>query len=203
MPQNAAFIAKNQKTNALQPGVLDQAGGLMMAPTLEAPTLAGFLFSGSNIAAATGIQTSVALAATYTGMCLSNPAGSGKNLILQAVQAGLMVAPSTITTLGLIAGYVAAGITVHTTPLLVLANGFINNAAASVAKLDAACTLVGTPYWARLISQCSTATTAPFNNVAIDGSIIIPPGGYVAIGTNIASPALGLGASMIWEEVPI
>src|SRR5262245_45160727 len=47
---------------------------------------------------------SVALATTYTGLCLSNPIGNTKRLSIRAVQIALSVAPANIASLHLIGG---------------------------------------------------------------------------------------------------
>jgi hypothetical protein len=37
----------------------------------------------------------------------------------------------------------------------------------------------------------------------LEGSIVIPPGGYAAIFTSTASGAAGMMASLAWEEVVV
>src|SRR3990167_1809891 len=49
----------------------------------------GLMFSAANVAAK---ATSVALTTTYTGLCISNPAGSGKNLVMLGFQYAISVA---------------------------------------------------------------------------------------------------------------
>lgn len=148
-----------------------------------------------------GVTTSAALATTYVGLCLSNPAGSAVNLSLLSVLGSLIVAPSTITAFNLIGGYAAGGITVHTTPLTTR-NAILGTGPALVGLVDSACTLVGTPAFIRPLAQCPIATSSPFFNDSVDGGIIIPPGAYVAIGTTIAGPASGFQGGFVWEEVP-
>jgi hypothetical protein len=63
--------------------------------------------------------------------------------------------------------------------------------------------LVGAPAFVRAFGQTTGATANAAAAANIEGGIIIPPGGYVAIGTNIASPAAGVIASMTWEEEPV
>lgn len=155
-------------------------------------------FVGAN-SLATPVTTSIGLATTYVGLCLSNPAASTKNLYLMNISAAFQVAPSTITTLSLIGGYSAAGIVTHTTALTPLSTS-IGNALVPQGLVDSACTLVGTPAYYRILGQAPTATTSTFVNVSTDGGIVIPPGGYVAIGTNIAGPASGFVGSFLWEE---
>lgn len=151
-----------------------------------------------------GTTTSAGLATTYTGLCLSNPAASGKNLAVLMVAGSFIVAPSTITGINMITGYAAGGITVHTTSLTVQ-TGIIGVAptVALVGLADGACTLVGTPRYSLPLGQAATATTSPFFSLDVGGSLIIPPGGYVAIGTTIASPASGFMGSILWEEIVV
>lgn len=161
----------------------------------------GAMFGAANSA---GVTTSAALATTYVGICLSNPAGSNKNLAVMNISGAMIVAPSTITTYGIILGYAAGGIIVHTTPLTVN-NSFVGGTAnsAAVGLVDSACTLVGTPAWGGPLAQCSDATHASFFNVDIGGGIILAPGAYMAVGSNIAGPASGFMGGFVWEELPI
>jgi hypothetical protein len=124
------------------------------------------------------------------------------NLSILRVGGVINVAPAALTAFGLITGWAAGGITVHVTPLTLFGNAFLNGAA-SLAKLDAACTLVGTPVWSRWFGE-TPGTTSPLSFVeATNGSLLIPPGGYVAIGATIAGPTAGLLGSFQWEELPI
>lgn len=204
MPQGpfATFTSKLFGSNAFGASQLAPDASLEVSHTLPdyyLASLAKTVFSGAN---STGVTSSAALATTYLGCCLSNPANSGKNLLVMQVTAALTVAPSTITTLGLITGYSAAGIVTHTTPLTPQSD-IIGGTTVPVGLLDSACTLVGTPAWERWIAQCGTATTAPYAAQDLKGSLIIPPGGYLAIGTSIASPASAFLGSIQWMERPI
>jgi hypothetical protein len=173
--------------------------GQLHSPYYE-PAYGGTVMQGAN-PYASAVTTSAALATTYLGICLSNPAGSSVNLVLSYVSAMFVVAPAALTAVGLITGYAAGGITAHTTALTPQ-NAFLNGAA-PVAKLDSACTLVGTPVWAMWLAVNSATTTAISNFTKADGVMIIPPGGYVAVGTSIAGPASGFVGSMVWEEVAV
>ena len=166
-------------------------------PDLAESGLAGRLMTGAN---PSGVTTTVALATTYVGLCLSNPAGSGVNLVLLRAQALLEVAPAAITPIGLITGFAAGGITAHTTPLTPVNSNA--GGAAPVAKLDSAATLVGTPAWARWIGVTPGATSPVSFDFDMSGAFVIPPGGYVAIGTLIAGPTSGFLGSFQWLEVP-
>src|SRR3990167_9946018 len=51
--------------------------------------LRGNVYSAANVAAK---AASVALTTTYTGLCVSNPAGSGRNLVILGFQYAVSVA---------------------------------------------------------------------------------------------------------------
>jgi hypothetical protein len=158
----------------------------------------GKLFGAANQAATT---TTVGLATTYTGLVISNPAGSGVNLEILQVGVGLAAAPAAPSTIGLLAGWLAAGITAHTTPLTPFNEKF--DLAAGLAKADAAATLVGTPTLVEVLMGGFTAATLPSVGPAlidVAGGIIVPPGGYCGIYTSTVASIFG---SFTWEEVPL
>lgn len=150
-----------------------------------------------------GVTTSAGLATTYTGLCLSNPAASTVNLSPRRVAGSLIVAPAALTAFGLIVGYSAAGIVTHTTPLTSLQSMFIGGGTVPQALVDTACTLVGTPTWSIWLTITSSATSVVSFSLELQGTRLIPPGGYMAIGSTIAGPTSGLLASIDWEEVAL
>jgi hypothetical protein len=214
MPQQAllAAIAKFRS---------NVAGNLLMGRQQDAlvsfihqdkydQTYRGNMFAGASQTAAT---TSAGLATTYTGLCLSNPAGSGINVAIRNVAGQFIVAPASVTGFNLITGWAAGGVTVHTTPVTPFSqfiggagtlanNGFTTNPVPA-AKVDAACTLVGTPVYTRPLAVPVTATNLISFFVDLLEGIILPPGGYAAIGTTIAGPAAGFLGSFEWSEYPV
>lgn len=175
------------------------------------PAKAGSVFRGANQTSAT---FSIALATTYTGLCLSNPATSTVNLAIRKAGCVISSAPSGQIGLGLIVGWAAAGITVHTTPLNTsIVNAYVGAAAtgtppiagpAPQANLDAACTLVGSggnaPTWVDWFAANGAANSCTSFFLDSGDSLIIPPGGYAAIGCTAAQG--GAYASFQWEETP-
>lgn len=160
------------------------------------------IFSGAIV----GQVTSVALATTYTGLCLSNPIGSGQLLVLNKLGYGFLVAFAAAAAVGLMVGYHASTDVVHTTPVIPR-NNFIGGAA-GVGKLDSACTLPVAPTVQQILESGLTGaiTTAPSGGAGFfdnEGSLIIPPGGFVAYYTSTASGAAGSAFSFQWSEVPI
>lgn len=161
--------------------------------------LRGNMFYAASQAATT---TTVALATTYTGLCLSNPAGNSKNLIPRQVSAALSVAPAGIAPMGIGGGYAVAGVVTHTTPLTRYST-VLGSGTSSTGLADGAATLVGTPTVIMPFLGGFTAAALFATSPAIldlNGSIVIPPGGYVFIYT--LTVAVGL-FGITWEEVPI
>ena len=129
--------------------------------------------------------TTIALATTYTGICLSNPAASGVNLELLGVGVALSVAPAAIATISLGGGYAAAGVVTHTTPLTVF-NNKLDSALTGSGLADAAATLVGTPRDIMPLIGGFTAAALYSGSGGyfdIGGAICIPPGGYAFVET--------------------
>lgn len=163
--------------------------------------LSGRLYTAHNTAAQ---AVSVALTTTYTGLCISNPAGSKYNLVLLGCNYALSVAPVAISSLHLIAGYSAASVVTHTAALAApgIQSAIINGASDATAKADTQATIVN-PYYLMGMGSGFTAgalyATTP-NWIDLGGSIIVPPGGWVAWGALTAVTGFG---SFMWEEVPI
>jgi len=164
----------------------------------------GTLYYGSN--GATPSVTTVALATTYTGLCLYNPANSGKNLLLEQVGYSFLVAFPAAATIGLLAGYAAAGIVTASAAASPGASCKLDGAV-GVGRCALSATLVGTPYLYQVFGEGLTGaiTTAPQGGriVQMEGHPVIPPGGYVAIYTSTVSGAGSLAASFLWQEEPI
>jgi hypothetical protein len=219
MPQGNLFWPFKSFGNALNPARLGQQGDAWFSsrhgtyysavygtPAQTTPSVvaavAGSVFSAANASTTT---LSVGLATTYTGCCLSNPAGSGKNLIVRG--GGFAVsATSAADAYGIITGWAAAGVVTHTTPVTGILNNYIGAATsggsvlqvAPVGLVDAACTIVGTPLWSRFVAGAATSSVAGANYL-FDDLFLVPPGGYIAWGGTGGST--GFWGSWTWEEV--
>lgn len=159
--------------------------------------LRGFVYSATNQAAQ---AISVALATTYTGLCLSNPVNSKYNLVLLGCNIALSVAPVGIASLHLIGGYSSSNVT-HTTPVTPTSN-ILGATVDCAAKVDLAAT-ISTPTYLYSLGSGFTAGalygTTP-NWIDLKGQIIIPPGGFVCTGALTA--VIGF-SSFSWLELPI
>lgn len=181
----------------------DRLGGLCtsdLQPRYYELARNGQIFTASNVAAQ---AVSVALATTYTGLVVSNPIGSTKNLVMLGCQYALSVAPAAIASLHLIAGYNTSNVT-HTTPLAApgIQSSLINGAANTAAKADSAATIANPYYLAGLGSGFTAAALYGTTPLWIDlgGMFIVPPGGYIAWGALTAVTGFGTFA---WAELPV
>lgn len=151
--------------------------------------------------------TSVALATTHTGLTLSNPIGSPVNLVLCKFGWGFGVAFAAAAGIGLSIGYNSGTNVTHTTPVVVRSN-FIGIGAAGSGLVDSASTLPTAPTLNTIVGvgltgAITTVPSIPMSWIDLEGSIVIPPGGYVCTYTSTASGAAGGYFSYMWEEVPV
>lgn len=156
------------------------------------------LFSASNQAAQ---AVSVALATAYTGICLSNPLGSGVRVSLRAAQYALSVAPAGIASLHLIGGSSPSTDVVHTAAITPRSCR-LGSTASPMAKVDSQAT-IPTPFYLMSLGSGFTAgalyATTP-SIIDLDGMFDLLPGGFIAIGALTAVTGFG---SMVWEEFPL
>lgn len=154
------------------------------------------LFYAANQAAQ---AVTVALATTYTGLCLSNPIQSNVCLVPVQVGISLSVAPAAIAPIGLIGGYSTTDVA-HTAALTP-GQGLLKGSA-GVGKADSSAT-IPTPVWLQQLMGGFTAAALPATSPALidlQGAWIIPPGGFIAIGALTAVTGL---FSINWLELPI
>jgi hypothetical protein len=153
---------------------------------------------------------SVALNTTYTGLCLSNPNNSNRNLYLLRVGAALSVAPAAIAPIGIIGAISTTDVT-HTAAGTV-ASTFVgsgssigtqlNQGVPSVGLVDTQATLPVAPTWLEMLMGGFTAAAlpaSPLANFDFQGSWVIPPGGYICVGSLTAVTGF---FSMTWAALP-
>ncbi len=167
----------------------------------------GTIFHVASQAAAT---TSAAFATTYTGLCISNPIGSGIKISLLKIGYSFIVAQGTGgNSVGLMVGYNAATAVTHTTPSTSIQSSIVGaNSPTAVAKVDTAATLPTAPYAVKIFGSVGTgaitvAMTNAMTEVDLKGEVILMPGAYAALFTLIASGSSSLLASFTWEEVAL
>lgn len=165
-----------------------------------------FLLSVSTAAAVTAYTGG---AAGTPMIALFNPSGSGRNAVLNKVAVANVVAASAAGTVmfGLYFGTTAA-ITQATTTAPWAMNTQLQSGSVMTGFRNVALTSgsaasnvipIASYYWA------TAAGAALVNNGVFDleGSVIIPPGSYVALGGSAALTSATWVGSMQWEEVPV
>jgi len=160
-----------------------------------------------NCASTSGTTTTVGLATTYTGLCLTNPINSTVNIVLNKVGYAFLVAFTAASTIGLACGY-NSGAAVTQTTAVTPHSSFFNTASTPQGLVASSATLPTTPFWthifaAGLTGAITTEEIATGEVVDLEGSVILPPGAYAIIATSTASGASALWGSFSWEEIPI
>jgi hypothetical protein len=150
--------------------------------------------------------TSVGLTAAHTGLVLSNPVGSTVNLVVLKFGWGFTVVFAAVAGLGLAVGYNAGTNVTHTTPVTVRSN-FVGVGASGTGLVDSSSTMPTAPTLHTIVGAGLTGavTTTPMTVGLLDleGSIILPPGAYLATYTSAVCAASSGYFSYSWEEVPI
>lgn len=163
------------------------------------------VFSGSIV----GQTTTVGLATTYTGLCLSNPISSQVNLVVNKVGYAFIVAFGAGAAIGLLTGFNATTNVTHTAAVTVRSQKFTGATATNATGLlDSSATLPTAPTLNMILASGLTGaiTTTPFvpaGLVDLEGSLILPPGAYCGIYTSTASGTNAGAFSFTWEEVPV
>lgn len=168
------------------------------------PRYAEQAYRGNLFVAALQAATAVTnLATTATGLILSNPAGSGKNLWIVDICVQQAVAAAAAIDSVVLAANVnpIATATAHTTPLVVRP-ALLGGSGTPAGLADSAATLPVAPVVVRSLyapSISATATTAvpPFVMDPVDGKLGIAPGCTVSLS---ATTAISVLASITWME---
>lgn len=189
------------------PGRAGQLGDTIMSelqPRYYEQTYRRNVFSVANQAVT---ATTLGLATTYTGLCISNPVGSTVNMVLLKVGFSFIVVFAAVATIGLALGYNSGTNVTHTTPVTPRSN-FFGVGASPVGLADVAATLPTAPFYSHIFGSGLTGavTTVPQVSptiVDLEGSVILPPGAYACIVTSTVSAASSFWGSFCWAEVPV
>lgn len=148
-----------------------------------------------------GQATSTGLSTTQTGITLTNPAGSGKTLVLLQFRGAATTAHAGAAGLVFAANVnpVAAAVT-QTTPLTVRSAN-LGKAGTGAGLAASAVTLPAAPVVVRSL-QCAVAassiTPGPLVD-DIDGALCVSPGCAISL-SSITTAVVGVW-SLVWEEV--
>ena len=177
--------------------------------------------SNATFTSATGGSGTLGTAATGTPVIgLYNPlANSGVNAVILQATLGVALTALTATGAGGFVWYVYAGnggVSTGTTPVnrkTLAASGSLCKVLAGVALtgLSNVGVLLGTSALngGPIYNVSEVATASGFHTLAqsytenLDGSIILPPGGILALYATTTPVALSAVSSLTWEEVPV
>lgn len=148
--------------------------------------------------------TLTAVNTTYTGHLLHNPASSGVNLVLYEIDLVVSVTSATMT------GIALASATQSTTPTSTTAverqgNLFLGGASGAVQAYKAATLTAAGTAFRILMHNTAAIETVGVDRVNIDlgGSVIVPPGYWVALAAiGAASASAAVGSTIIYAEIP-
>lgn len=148
-----------------------------------------------------GVATSTGLATTQTGFTLTNPLGSGKNLVVLSVDAAFTSAPAAAATLVLAANVIPQATQVVQTTPLVVRHAALGNSQFGVGLAASAVTLPAAPVVVRGLGgpvATGSLTPDPIHN-SVNGALVLIPGS--ALSVNSLTTAISAVISMTWREV--
>lgn len=164
------------------------------------------LFSGGNQAAVAAAMTAGVPTAYTGGLVLANAGAGTKNLYLQNAKAAFVVAQTNAAVISLGVGYSATPLAgtltvVPSTP----GNPASTATAQGILYSSATITLPVAPYLARIIGAVdtgalTTGAASPALSIDLQGSIVIPPGGYVVFLSSASGTASSFFGSLTWVE---
>lgn len=150
-----------------------------------------------------GQTTTAGLATTYVGLVVSNPVGNPWNLAILKVSYAWTVIASAVNGVGIAVGFNPATNITHSAAITP-ASTIYGVGPTPTAKADTGAALVTAPVYFMFLGDTPGASTNPATIVVdLEGSLIIPPGGYVCTVTTAVSQTASFWASMMWEEIPV
>jgi hypothetical protein len=159
---------------------------------------------GFSVAIQAVATTTVGLATTYTGLCLANPTKSNANLVLTKLSMMQSVAQATQPEAYAIAFGFNNTTEVTLTAAATVQSTLIGSGGLPQAKAATSATLPTAPLYGYFVGATSTATANPTGNTPdLEGSWILPPGGYACWVTPAQASVAGLWFSFSWIEVPV
>ena len=181
-----------------KPVLVDSNGELIISQggKYRVATEEGRVYSVANQAV---VNITAGMAATYTGLALCNPTGSGKNFaILGLGIAALIAVPTANCMMGIMSGGGVGAATAVITPKNRLSGGV-----ASVAYVDSAVVFTEAPVLDQVFGSFHTGavTTGLQDGMYFDleGSIIVTPGYHVSPYASAINDATFM-FSWLWEE---
>lgn len=179
-------------------GVTGDAIASQLNPRYCELTYRGYVFTACNTAS----QALSLNSTTATGLILTNPAGSSKNIELLEVCVALTTAPAGAAPLILTGNLdITKAAVTHSTPL-VIQNAYLGIPANTVAKADSAATIPNATIM-RAIGGGPVATGSvhtAFIKDDLGGAIVLVPNTCISL--QCLTTAISVVASFTWAEIP-
>lgn len=187
---------------AARPARLEKTGAVVTQDAharYQEAVLRGNVFFACN-SASQALSTN---STTATGLILSNPPGSAKQLVLIALRVALLTAPAGISNL-ILTGQLTPSATdaTHTTPLIVR-NALVGNLQKGVGLADSAATTIATTIFMPIGGGpvATGSVTSPYIKEEFAGEIVLLPGTHISL--QCLTTAISVIASISWEELPL
>lgn len=198
------LVGPNRYTNGSNNIVrTDKDGALVVEPNgrLYESTYAGRVFNGGAIVTAPVIFSTAA----GTGGPILYNGGTSTNVVLLKVGIGTSVVTTVAASIGL-----TGGLSIPLTSTTAADFGPKNNFVGGASPL-ASCFRIGTPvgaggFFIPLLAVHTGALTVDTTATAwfdIEGSIVVPPGGWVSLAASATASTLVMQSAFVWAEVPI
>lgn len=208
MANNLIIVGNGESNINTQTGtsLAPRAGGLgdlivsEYRPCYSEATKRNRSFSASIQSVAT---TTVGLATTYTGLCISNPITS--TIDMHLIKASVMqsvIQATQVEAYAIAVGFNATTNVTHTAALTVI-NNLIGSTTPGQGKADTSATLPTAPTYHTFMQNTASATVnGPGSVIELNGSIILPPGAYACFVTPAQASVAGMWFSFSWLEFP-
>lgn len=206
-PQNIQDYAQNTVRGDRQGALLTSEGGHGM---LYQTALAGNLFSAANQTAIkiSGIAMQSSTLMAYSGLCLSNPVNSSVNVSVMG--AGISLTAVEVGCSGFFLATGGSSTDPYHTTSIPAQSSRVGLGLIPKAVVDSACDLNTQPNYFMPFNNMASPTAGaapPFMPLRLDGSLVLPPGGYVIFagspGANGQAQPVGFTFHFLWEEIPI
>ena len=180
------------------PVLVDSSGRMVMIDSFDNAVLEGRCYSGAN---QTGCVWTVGLATTNTGLCVANPIGSGKILLLRYAGYSEIVAPTGIADAWIAIGYHAS--TDVVAGVAGVARNLKAGGAVGAGTVWTGATLPVAPTYTMPI--INGHTSGALSTAGVPGLIRItgalPPGGFAILANFTIGVAVGAKGAILWEEI--
>lgn len=148
-----------------------------------------------------GVATSTGLSTTQTGFTLTNPAGSGVNLVLLDVTVAATTAPAGIATIVYAANVATAAAAVTQTTPLTVRPAVLGKTGTGAGLAASAVTLPAAPVVVRAIGGpvATGSVSSPYFRDEVNGAVVLAPGSALSVSS--LTTAISAVISMTWREV--